>query len=80
MSAKRLKEEYGYSLVEVMVSIMIMALAILPMMAMFDMGLRSATTGSNYPSKRLGTTSRNQQGPRPPTTARATIYPIGGRT
>src|SRR3712207_3839724 len=52
MLAKRLREEYGYSLVEVMVSIVIMVLAILPMMAMFDMGLRTATTGSNYDKSR----------------------------
>ncbi len=52
MPAKRLREEYGYSLVEVMVSIVIMTLAILPMMAMFDTGLRSATTGSNYDKAR----------------------------
>jgi hypothetical protein len=52
MPAKRLREECGYSLVEVMVSIMIMALAILPMIAMFDTGFRSATTGSNYDKAR----------------------------
>jgi hypothetical protein len=52
MLAKRLREEYGYTLVEVMASILIMALAILPMMAMFDTGLRSATTGSNYDKSR----------------------------
>src|SRR3712207_6758245 len=52
MLAKRLREEYGYSLVEVMASIVIMVLAILPMMAMFDMGLRTATTGSNYDKSR----------------------------
>jgi Tfp pilus assembly protein PilV len=52
MLAKHLREEYGYSLVEVMASIVIMTLAILPMMAMFDTGLRSATTGSNYDKSR----------------------------
>lgn len=48
MSAKRLREESGYSLVEVMASIMILTIAILPMFAMFDTGLHSATRGSNY--------------------------------
>ena len=48
MIAKRLREESGYSLVEVMVSIMILAIAILPMFAMFDTGLHAATRGSNY--------------------------------
>jgi prepilin-type N-terminal cleavage/methylation domain-containing protein len=45
---KRFNEEYGYSLVEVMASIVILSIAILPMVGMFDMGLTSATRGSNY--------------------------------
>src|SRR5215217_5726642 len=49
---KRLKEESGYSLVEVMVSIMLLAIAIIPMVGMFDMGLKSATAGSNYDKAR----------------------------
>src|SRR5215204_7592018 len=49
---KRLSEESGYSLVEVMVSIIILALAILPMVGMFEMGLKSATKGSNYDKSR----------------------------
>jgi prepilin-type N-terminal cleavage/methylation domain-containing protein len=51
--AKRIKGESGYSLIEVMVSIIIMALAILPMVAMFDMGLNSTTVGSNYDKARM---------------------------
>jgi prepilin-type N-terminal cleavage/methylation domain-containing protein len=43
-----LDEERGYSLVEVMASILILAIAILPMVGMFDMGLNSAVRGSNY--------------------------------
>ena len=35
-----------------MVSIMILAIAILPMVGMFDMGLNSATEGSNYDKAR----------------------------
>jgi prepilin-type N-terminal cleavage/methylation domain-containing protein len=49
---KRLREEAGYSLVEVMVSILILAIAILPMAGMLDMGLNSATAGSNYDKAR----------------------------
>lgn len=45
---KRIKDEAGYSLVEVMVAIMILAIAIIPMVGMFDAGLRAAVTGSNY--------------------------------
>jgi prepilin-type N-terminal cleavage/methylation domain-containing protein len=51
--AKRIRGESGYSLVEVMVAIIIMALAILPMVAMFDMGLHSTTVGSNYDRARM---------------------------
>jgi prepilin-type N-terminal cleavage/methylation domain-containing protein len=47
-----LREEYGYSLVEVMATIVILAIAILPMFAMFDMGLNGATRGSNYDKAR----------------------------
>jgi prepilin-type N-terminal cleavage/methylation domain-containing protein len=52
MSAKRLREESGYSLVEVMVAIVLLAIAILPMFAMFDTGLHSANRGSNYDKAR----------------------------
>jgi prepilin-type N-terminal cleavage/methylation domain-containing protein len=47
-----LRSESGYSLVEVMVSIMILAIAIIPMVGMFDMGLKSATTSGNYDKAR----------------------------
>jgi prepilin-type N-terminal cleavage/methylation domain-containing protein len=40
--------ERGYSLMEVLVAIVILSLAILPMVGMFDAALRAATLGSNY--------------------------------
>lgn len=49
---ERYTSESGYSLVEVMVSIMILAVAIIPMVGMFDAGLKAATTGSNYDKAR----------------------------
>jgi prepilin-type N-terminal cleavage/methylation domain-containing protein len=49
----RLSEESGYSLIEVIASIIIMGIAILPMIAMFDTGLHTATTGSNYDKARM---------------------------
>ncbi len=52
MPVNRLRDEIGYSLVEVMVSIIILSLAILPMAGMFDMGLKGATAGSNYDKSR----------------------------
>ena len=53
MIHRLLNEERGYSLIEVMASIIIMGIAILPMIAMFDTGLNSATTGSNYDKARM---------------------------
>ena len=45
---RRLGEESGYSLVEVMVAIMMLAIAIIPMVSMFDAGLRGAVLGGDY--------------------------------
>lgn len=45
---KQLGDESGYSLVEVMAAIMILAVAIIPMVSMFDAGVRAAVVGSNY--------------------------------
>jgi len=49
---KRLKNESGFSLIEVMVSMLILTIAILPMVGMFDMGLKAATKGSGYDQAR----------------------------
>lgn len=45
---KRIKNESGYSLVEVMVAILLLSIAIIPMVGMFDAGLRAAVLGGNY--------------------------------
>ena len=50
--AGALRSESGYSLVEVMVAMMILAVAIIPMVGMFDAGLRAAVAGSNYDGAR----------------------------
>lgn len=52
MIRKLLKQEAGYSLVEVMVSIVILAIAIIPMVGMFDTGLKSAATSGNFDKAR----------------------------
>lgn len=49
---KELRGESGYSLVEVMVAILILAIAIIPMVGMFDAGLRAALLGGNYDTAR----------------------------
>jgi prepilin-type N-terminal cleavage/methylation domain-containing protein len=70
-------EERGYSLVEVMVSIMILAIAIIPMVGMFDMGLKSATTGSNYDKARaLADSNLEKVRSLPYSTATATYKPV----
>ncbi len=46
------REESGYSLVEVLASIVLLTLAILPMVGMFDMSLNGAVRGSNYDKAR----------------------------
>ena len=48
MLIRWIKSQGGYSLVEVMVAILILAVAIIPMVSMFDAGLRAAVLGSNY--------------------------------
>lgn len=42
------KEESGYSLVEVIISIFLLTAAIIPMVGMFDMGLNASMKGGNY--------------------------------
>jgi prepilin-type N-terminal cleavage/methylation domain-containing protein len=49
---ERIRGESGYSLVEVMASIVILSIAIIPLVGMFDMGLQNATRGSNYDKSR----------------------------
>lgn len=49
---KRLKNEDGYSLVEVVVSILLLSIAIIPMVGMFDAGLKASSTSGNYDKAR----------------------------
>jgi prepilin-type N-terminal cleavage/methylation domain-containing protein len=46
------REEAGYSLIEVVVAILLLSIAIIPMVSMFDAGLRAAVLGSNYDTAR----------------------------
>jgi prepilin-type N-terminal cleavage/methylation domain-containing protein len=61
LSAERLREESGYSLVEVMVSMLILTIAIIPMVGMFDMGLRAATSSGNYDTARTFANKKLEQ-------------------
>lgn len=58
---KRLTDEAGYSLVEVLASIVILTIAIIPMVAMFDMGLKSASTSGNYDKARAFANKKLEQ-------------------
>ena len=52
MFRRLLNVESGYSLIEVLASIVILTLAIVPMVAMFDTGLRGVTSSSNFDKAR----------------------------
>lgn len=52
MFRRLLKVESGYSLIEVLTSIMILTIAIVPMAGIFDIGLKTATVSSNYDKAR----------------------------
>lgn len=51
----------GYSLIEVVVAILLLSLAIIPMVSMFDAGLRSATLGGNYDIARTTATEQLEE-------------------
>lgn len=89
---ERIKNEAGYSLVEVMVAIMLLGLAIIPMVGMFDAGLRAAVLGGNYDQARAlagkqiervhslpyGTVKTSY--PRPPTVGTTEEFNSSGRS
>lgn len=84
---KRLGGEAGYSLVEVMVAIMILAIAIIPMVGMFDAGLRAAVLGGSYDKGRSIANEKLEEikalpfnkDPNPPADSVVEIYPPGTR-
>jgi len=47
-----LRSESGYSLIEVLASIVLLTIAIIPMVGMFDIGLTTVSRGSNYDKAR----------------------------
>ena len=55
------KAESGYSLVEVMVEIVVLTVAILPMVGMFEAALRAATTSGDYDRARACANQRLEQ-------------------
>ena len=75
-----LKEERGYSLIEVMVSMIILALAILPMMSMFGMGLHGVTVSSQYDEARTLANLKLEQAKKLPFTDVENNFPDTGNT
>jgi prepilin-type N-terminal cleavage/methylation domain-containing protein len=55
------KGESGYSLVEVMVAIVVLTVAILPMVGMFEAALRAATASGDYDRARACANQRLEQ-------------------
>ena len=78
MRARCLREESGYSLMEVMVSMVVLALAILPMMSMFDMGLHGVTTNSDYDQARTLANLKLEQAKNLPFTDVENDFPAAG--
>ena len=76
----RFGDESGYSLVEVLVAIVILAIAILPMVGMFESGLKAAGTSGNYDKARSLATLKLEQAKTLPYDAVNTNFPAGYAT
>jgi Tfp pilus assembly protein PilV len=81
-AAGTLEREAGYSLVEVLAAIMLLSLAIIPMVGMFDMGLRAAMAGSDYDKARSLANERLEEVRALPYDSAVELYPpatpVGG--
>ena len=78
MFRKLLKTESGYSLVEVMVSIVLLTIAIIPMVGMFDVGLDSATEASDYDKARALANLKMEQAKSLPFATVRDDFPVTG--
>jgi len=78
--AERIRRESGYSLVEVMASIVILTIAILPMAGMFDLGLQTATKGSNYDKSRALANLKLEEAKSLPFASLQNDFPVNGST
>lgn len=74
---ERLRNESGYSLVEVLAAIIILTVAIIPMVTMFDTGLRSATTSGNYDKARALANQKLEEAKSLPYETLKTNFPSG---
>jgi Tfp pilus assembly protein PilV len=75
-----LDEEGTEDVVEVMASIMLLTIAILPMVGMFDMGLNSATAGSQYDKARALANLKMEEAESLPFATVSDDFPVIGTT
>jgi Tfp pilus assembly protein PilV len=73
-----LEDECGFTLVEVIATVV--SMAILPMAGMFDMGLRTATTGSNYDKARTLANLKLEEAKSLPFDTFRDNFPLNGTT
>ncbi len=74
------RDQSGYSLVEVMVAIIILAIAIIPMVSMFDAGLKAEVLGGNYDTARTFANEKLEETKSLPFSEVLTRYPEGNTT
>ena len=72
-------EEFGYSMMEVLAAIIILSLAIVPMVGMFDAALRAAVLGGNYDEGRALATAKLEEAKALPYDGVVELYPPGTR-
>lgn len=77
---ERLKDHSGYSLVEVLAAIVILSIAILPMVGMFDSALKAAVLGGNYDTARATASQELEEIKALPYEDAVADYPPGGST
>lgn len=72
------KDQSGYSLPEVLVAILLLAIAIIPMVGMFDAGLKAASLGGNYDKARALANKQLEVAKSRPYDYVRTEFPISG--
>ncbi len=72
-------DELGYSMMEVLAAIIILSLAIVPMVGMFDAALRAAVLGGNYDEGRALATAKLEEAKALPYDGVVELYPPGTR-
>jgi prepilin-type N-terminal cleavage/methylation domain-containing protein len=77
---KLLKAESGYSLIEVLAAMVILTLAIIPMVGLFDAGLRGTVSSSNYDKARALANLKMEQAKNQPFATVESSFPVSPST